>query len=453
MRNFLILYLVVLSLFLGACSTTTSSESNDLIKYIKKKAYPLNTASDLDILISTAGAKKLVLLGESSHGTHEFYLWRNIISKRLIREHGFNFIVVEGDFASLFELNRYVKNLPGTAGSAREVLEKLERWPAWMWSNEEIVDLAEWLRAYNDALPLKNKVGFYGKDIYGEWNSKDVVLQLLKENNRSLHKQVKRLYGCFDNYSRDSWAYAQAVQRGSPNCTSQTQKVVDILLNSRNTLKDIDDYTYFYILQNAMVVKNAEEFYRNAVVSGGDVLSWHSRVNHMHQTVQHLLSEYGKNAKGIVWAHNTHIGDASYTEMANVRQTNIGQLSRRDMGAENVFLIGLGTYQGTVIAGASWGAEMQTMRVPASPVGSIEDVLARTGLKSFYLIFDEQDRKNKSFMQPFGNRAIGVVYNPASDIAQYINTIMPMRYDAFLFFLETKALNPLVRKKGAKLSY
>lgn len=451
MRNFLIL-LVVLSLFFGACNAA-SSKNNDLIKYIKEKARPLNTASDLDTLISTAGTKKLVLLGEASHGTHEYYLWRDIISRRLIKEHGFDFIAVEGDFASLFELNRYVKNLPGAAGSAREVLEKLERWPIWMWGNEEIVDLAEWLRAYNDPLPFKNKVGFYGKDVYGEWHSKDVVLQLLKENNRDLHKEASGLYGCFDNYSRDSWAYARAVQRGSPDCTSQTQKVVDILLNSRNKLKNIDDYTYFYILQNARVVKNAEEFYRKAVVSRGDASSWNSRVNHMHQTVQRLLSEYGKNAKGIVWAHNTHIGDASYTDMIKVRQENIGQLSRRDMGAENVFLIGMGTYQGTVKAGSSWGAGMQKMRVPASPVGSIEEVFANTGLKSFYLIFDEQDRKNKSFMKPIGNRAIGVVYNPANDAGQYVNTIMPMRYDVFLFFFETKALNPLVRKKGAKLSY
>lgn len=443
MRNTLIIHLVALTLFSGA-REAASSENIDLVSYVKEKARPLNTASDLDKLISTAGARKLVLLGEASHGTHEYYAWRDTISRRLIKEHGFDFIAVEGDFASLYELNRYIKNLPGAAGSAREVLEKLERWPAWMWGNEEIADLAEWLKAHNDPLPFKKKVGFYGKDVYGEWHSKDVVLQFLDGRNRDLHKEVSGLYGCFDNYSRDSWAYAQAVQRGSPDCAAQTQKAVDILLKSRKKLKNIDDPAWFYILQNARVVKNAEKFYREAVVSRGDASSWNSRVNHMHQTVQRLFPEYGKNAKGIVWAHNTHIGDASYTEMVNAGQENIGQLSRRDLGAENVFLIGFGTSRGTVKAGASWGAKMQEMRVPTAAAGSIEEVFANTGLKSFYLIFDEQDRKNKSFMKPVGNRAIGVVYNPANDAVQYVNTIMPMRYDAFLFFLETKALKPLI---------
>ncbi|MBZ0243482.1 MAG: erythromycin esterase family protein, partial [Bacteroidales bacterium] len=319
---------------------------------ITRKAIPLDGDASLDRLISAAADKELVLLGEASHGTHEYYVWRDKISRRLISEHDFSFIAVEGDFASLYHLNRYVKNLDGAANSAQEVLLKLDRWPTWMWANEEVVALAEWLRDHNDSLAQDEKVGFYGMDVYDEWNSKKEVLDLLETTDQAAYEYVKEQYACFEPHKGDSWRYADAVRGGKANCATATKNVVDYIRNNRANFPKLSDDAFFYLLQNTIVVHNAEEFYRESLASRGDV-SWNSRVHHMHGTVNDLLNLYGVNSKGIVWAHNTHIGDAEYTNMRNSGQKNIGQLSREGLGGDNVFLIGLTTYEGKVMAGPS----------------------------------------------------------------------------------------------------
>ena len=406
-----------------------------------EKAISLENASSLDPLITAAGDKKLVLLGEASHGTHEYYMWRDIISRRLIEEHNFNFIAVEGDFASLYNLNLYVKNMEGAGNSAREVLMKLNRWPTWMWANEEVVVLAEWLRKHNDNLPQEKKVGFYGMDVYDEWHSKEMVLDLLKKTDEKSFNYAKQQYNCFNPHKGDSWEYAHAVKGGKPDCAEATKRVVDYIRSNRETLRELSDDVYFYLLQNAIVVHNAEEFYRESVASK-DAASWNSRVFHMRETVGDLLALYGENAKGIVWAHNTHIGDASFTSMRNTGEKNIGQLKRESLGKDKVFLIGFSSYRGKVIAGSSWGARMEEMTIPSAINNSLETKLKKTGLDAFYLIFDEEDRREEN-LKVMGHRAIGVVYNPQFDRRQFVPTIVPMRYDALIFFKETKALQPL----------
>ncbi len=409
---------------------------------INEKAIPLESEKSLDQLIAAAGDKKLVLLGEASHGTHEYYTWRDQISRKLIENHQFNFIAVEGDFASLYELNNYVKNNEGAANSAREVLLKLDRWPTWMWANEEVVTLAEWLRSFNDNLPQDKKVGFYGMDVYDEWQSKKRVLEVLQKTSSILFNSVQSQYDCFNPYKGESWQYAQAVKFGRSSCATPTKNVVELIKNNRNTLSDFSDDAYFYLLQNALVVHNAEKFYRKSVASE-DASSWNSRATHMHETVSDLLSLYGENAKGIVWAHNTHIGDANFTSMRNFNQKNIGQLSREKHGSNNVFLIGFTTYEGKVMAGSSWGSKMEEMTIPKATSNSVESKLNEIGLETFYLIFDEQDRADEKMTEVLGNRAVGVVYNPRNDSRQFVPTILPMRYDAKIFFRETKALQPL----------
>ena len=410
----------------------------------EQKTIPLEGDASLDELISAAADKELVLLGEASHGTHEYYLWRDKISRRLIEEQNFNFIAVEGDFASLYHLNRYVKNLDGAASSAREVLLKLDRWPTWMWANEEVVALTEWLRNHNDKLPQNEKVGFYGMDVYDEWNSKKVVLDLLKETNHSAYEYVKEQYNCFNPHKGDSWDYAHAVEAGKKNCAVATKNVVEYIRNNRNDFAELTDDTYFYLLQNTIVVHNAEEFYRESVASIGHV-SWNSRAHHMHGTVNDLLNLYGENSKGIVWAHNTHIGDAEYTNMRATGEKNIGQLSREELGSDNVFLIGFTTYEGKVMAGSSWGGRMKEMTIPPAVPNSIEYKLNEVDQESFYLIFDKEDRLDKN-LSVMGNRAVGVVYNPKKDNRQFVPTIVPLRYDALFFFKKTTALRVLNKR-------
>lgn len=407
---------------------------------IKQKAIPLEGSASLDQLISAAANKELVLLGEASHGTHEYYFWRDKISRRLITEHHFSFIAVEGDFASLYHLNRYVKNLDGAGSSAKEVLLKLDRC-TWMWANEEVVVLAEWLRKHNDSLSQDKKVGFYGMDVYDEWNSKKVVLELLESTNRTAYTYVKEQYRCFDPHKGDSWRYAHAVKAGKKDCASATLNVVNFVKNNRNNFPELNDDDYFYLLQNTIVVHHAEEFYRESVLSKSSV-SWNSRVNHMHGTVQNLLELYGDNSKGIVWAHNTHIGDAEYTNMRNSGNENIGQLTRNELGENNVFLVGFTTYEGQVMAGSSWGAPMRKMTIPPAIPNSIEYKLNEINEDKFYLIFNPEDRKGKN-LKPIGNRAVGVVYNPRRDQRQFVPTIVPLRYDALFFFKNTTALRVL----------
>lgn len=437
---------LVLSLILiipVACVAAAGQGGDDLPAYIRSKAKPLISAADLDRLVEDAGSRRLVLLGEASHGTHEYYAWRDSISRRLIAEKGFRFIAVEGDWASLYELNRYVKHMSGAASSAREVLEQLERWPLWMWGNHEVVALAEWMRAFNGDLPIEKRVGFYGKDVYDEWRSMDEVLDFLREHNRSLYRQARSHYACFSRYDGESWLYAQMVAQGANDCVLAVESVVELFRQNDNALSQVAAEDFFYAKQNALVVKHAERFYRLAVTRE-DASSWNARVGYMNMTVNTLLDKYGEGSKGIVWAHNTHIGDARFTEMAHFGQQNIGHLARVDHGPDDVFLLGFATYEGTVKAGSSWGDRMQRMQVPPAREESAEDVFKETGLKQFLILFDEQDRNHELFTQPMGNRAIGVVYNPGMDHRQnYINTIIPLRYDAIMFFRETSALTPL----------
>ena len=409
----------------------------------KEKAIPLENESSLDKLIETSGNKRLVMLGEASHGTHEYYVWRDKISRQLIEKHNFNFIVVEGDFASLYKLNRYVKNMDGAESSAKEVLLKLNRWPTWMWSNEEVVDLAEWLRNYNDSLPQNEKIGFYGMDVYDEWQSKRMVLELLENTNKASFDFVKDQYDCFHPFKGDSWQYARAVKAGKKDCSIATKTVVDYIRNNREALRELPDDIYFYLLQNAIVFHNAEEFYRESVASKGSV-SWNSRVFHMHETVVDLLSLYGENSKGIVWAHNTHIGDASYTNMRNSGEKNIGQLSRELLGSENVFLIGFTSYKGKVMAARSWGSPMEEMKIPKAISKSVESKLNDIGPEALYIIFDKKDREERN-LKVMGNRAVGVVYDPDRDRRQFVPTLVPLRYDAIIFFKKTTALRILTR--------
>lgn len=211
--------------------------------------------------------------------------------------------------------------------------------------------------------------------------------------------------------------------------------------NNRNSFAELSDDVYFYLLQNTIVVQNAEKFYRESVASRGNE-SWNSRVHHMHGTVNDLLHLYGENSKGIVWAHNTHIGDAEYTNMRNTGEKNIGQLTREQLGNTNVFLIGFTTYEGKVMAGSSWGSTMKEMTIPPAITNSIEYKLNQFGQESFYLIFDEEDRREKN-QKVLGNRAVGVVYDPKGDRRQFVPTLVPWRYDALFFFKKTSALRVL----------
>ncbi|TVR72150.1 MAG: erythromycin esterase family protein [Marinilabiliales bacterium] len=432
---------VFISFFLLSGSAPDSG-ADGLIEYFSRKAVPVQDAGDLDGIIELAGGRKLVLLGEASHGTSEFYSWRADITRRLIKEKGFSFVAVEGDWASIYRLNEYVKGRQGAPSSARRVLRRFDRWPEWMWGNTDIEELAEWLRQYNDQLPEEDKVGFYGMDVYGQWEAMDDLLRYSEKNLSEHHDVISQSMQCFAAYDRDEWVYARAVVgRGHRSCEDDLRNVAGLLTELAQKVDDENIDEFRRAKQNAYVVKNAEDFFRLAVTD--NTSSWNSRATHMWETVKRLLSWYGEDARGVVWAHNTHVGDARATVMRYQNMVNIGMLSRQELGHDNVFINGFGTYTGRVNAGSSWGSDMQRMTVPRGMEGSYEYIFGHVDYEQFYLVFDEEDRSKPELNEFRGHRAIGVVYNPRHETGNYVPTILPERYDSFIFIRETSPLSPV----------
>jgi erythromycin esterase-like protein len=402
---------------------------------------PLYGFEDLDPLMERIGDARYVLLGEASHGTAEYYNWRRMISQRLVRERGFSFIAVEGDWPDCYRVHRYVKGFEDAGDSARGVLQNFQRWPTWMWANEEVVGLAEWIRNYNRRLPESEKVGFYGLDVYSLWESMSAVLEYVERAGGAAAGAARRAFACFEPYEFDAQEYARATAWVDATCEKE---VVDLLRQLRVQAPRYERdgrEAFFNAEQNALVVKQAEKYYRTMIRN--DASSWNIRDTHMVETLDRLLDHHGQRAKAVVWAHNTHIGDARYTDMASEGMVNVGQLVRQRHADEGVVLVGFSSHHGTVIAGDEWGAPMRSMTVPAGRPGSWEDVLHQAAAGDRLLLLD-QGRSSPLISEPRGHRAIGVVYRPQYEaFGNYVPTVMSRRYDALVFIDETHALHPL----------
>jgi len=412
-----------------------------IIKEIQKYSRPLQNEQDLQPLYDRIGNAKIVMLGEASHGTHEYYTWRARISKKLIQEHGFSFIAVEGDWPDCYHLNRFIKGYEHTSAQAHEVLQEFNRWPTWMWANWEVAALAEWLKKHNHKLDAARKVGFYGLDVYSLWESMDSIMDYLKKVDPEALKVAQEAFRCFEPYREDEGqSYARASRLVPDLCRNE---VVTLLQELRAKLPQYDtDYeNTFSAEQNAIVAVNAEKYYR-AMTEGGSA-TWNLRDRHMADTLDRLLQFHGKDAKAIVWAHNTHIGDARATDMAADGMFNIGELARREYPEKDVVLVGFGSYKGSVIAGSSWGADMEVMPVPEGRKGSWEYLLHHAGNYD-QLIMTADLKKGLPGQLEIGHRAIGVVYRPQYEqYGNYVPSVIPDRYDAFIYINETRALYPL----------
>lgn len=411
-----------------------------LVDQIARVERPLRNENDLDALLDRIADRRIVLLGEASHGTSEYYEWRRRISERLIREKQFSFIAVEGDWPACYQLNRFAKRLPDSGKSARDVAHAFDRWPTWMWANEEVVKLIDWLRDYNEGLVMGERVGFYGLDVYSLWESMDAVVRYLERIDPEAAASARRAYSCFDPYHQDVQAYARATALVPTSCEVETMRaLIELRRNAAQYREDGRD-AFFNAEQNALVAQNAERYYRAMIYGGPD--SWNLRDTHMIETLDRLLKHYGPASKAIVWEHNTHVGDARYTDMAGSGLVNVGQLAREEWGQDEVYIAGFASYAGTVIAGEEWGAEMERMRVPEARNGSWEALLHEAGARDKLLLLDEL--QGEDALKTRGHRAIGVVYDPAWERAgNYVPTIMPRRYDALLYIDESHALHPL----------
>ncbi|REL38566.1 erythromycin esterase family protein [Rhodohalobacter sp. SW132] len=433
--RYLLRALSLLLLFSGCIFMALPADAQQAGDLISQNAIPFETADDFDELINQAGERTLVLMGEASHGTSEFYTQRAELSKRLIEEKGFNFIAVEGDWPAMSRINEYVKHIETGPGTLEEAMNYINRWPLWMWRNHEVKDLLSWLHEYNRDLNPDERVGFYGVDLYAKQDAMGQVISYLEEIDPDLASRADRNFACMTRHGSIQ-QYLQMVSQSGEDCSEDFADVLQLV--RENTEKG---WHFFNAEQNTKVAMNAEEHYRGNLMRGAQ--SWNARASHFYLTAERLLSFYGEGSRGIVWAHNTHIGDARATDMARQGAHNIGQLAREDLGEENVFAIGFGTYEGHVLAGREWEAEMEVMRTPQARSGSWEEMLEATGLPRFYLIFDNEEL-NSALQSSIPHRAIGVTYNPANESqGNYVNTILPDRYNAFVFTRETDILEVL----------
>ena len=401
-------------------------------------SHRLQSEKDLDSLLQQIGEANIVLLGEASHGTAEYYDWRAAITKRLVLEKGFNMMAVEGEWADSYRVNQFIKGAPKDSAEAIELLRQYDRWPTWMWGNYHIASLVTWLNQYNQSRAANNKVGFFGLDVYCLWESTQELMPYIQSND-SLMRIAQQVQQCFQPFSADPMAYAYSVANASANCRAQTERLWQSIYNFTGGTTATNE-AEFVMQQNALVALNGERYYRTSTSSYPE--SWNIRDQHMTQTISRLMALHGPNAKLVVWEHNTHVGDARYTDMASDGTVNVGQLVREKFGQNNVYIVGFGSYKGSVIAAREWGGPVEVMKVPPAQKGSWEDLLHRQGAEN-KILFSHELKNTAALKTSIGHRAIGVQYDPARESRNYVPSIIPNRYDAFIFIDETKALRPL----------
>jgi erythromycin esterase-like protein len=402
---------------------------------------------DYDPLVRRAREATYVLLGEASHGTHEFYRARVEITKRLIAEQRFTLVAVEADWPDAYRVNRYVRGA-GDDTSAEQALADFHRFPSWMWRNTDVAEFVTWLREYNDSLPAgARKVGFYGLDLYSIYTSMEEVVRYLDELDAAAAGRARDRYACFGHFGRDPHAYGRQTGRGDVESCERgaVEQLVELRQMAARTALDsgqLDEDHRFYAEQNARLVVEAERHYR-AVYRGGQE-SWNLRDRHMAQTLEELVAHARRReapAKAVVWEHNSHVGDARATDMRELGQLNVGQLMRERHGAQ-AFSAGFTTYTGTVTAASHWGAEAERKHVRPALPGSWEGVFHEQGLPAFMI--DGRDLEGTALQ-----RAIGVVYRPETELlSHYFYATAGEQFDAVIHIDETCAVQPLERTSG-----
>ena len=420
---------------------------------LKQESLPLRAGmlSDYDPLLESIGNARFVLLGEATHGTHEFYRERAEITQRLITEKGFTAVAIEADFPDAARVNRYIQG-KGEDSDAIEALGGFQRFPAWMWRNADVLDFVGWLRAHNEGQPRSEpKVGFYGLDLYSMNASIEAVLQYLDRVDPAAANLARKRYGCFHTYGGDTqkYGYETALGQGHSCEDAVVSQFVDLYSRTlqsahghgREAAEDL-----FVAKQNARLVKNAEEYYR--MMYRSDVSSWNLRDNHMVETLFELeqhLDQRRTPPKIVVWAHNSHLGDARATEMGYRGEWNVGQLVRQRYPAQTR-LVGFTTYQGTVTAASGWGGSAERKRVRPALPGSFEALFHEAQLNRALLLLKDSSTLRQALHEPRLERAIGVIYRPENERqSHYFQSQLVDQFDAVIHLDETRAVEPLER--------
>lgn len=412
-----------------------------LVERIADAAEPFSTieAVDLGPLLERVGDARIVLLGEATHGTSEFYRMRERISRELIVKKGFRFIAIEGDWPDAARVDHYVRHLE--YGPAEWTA--FARFPTWMWRNNEVRDFINWLRQHNAATEPEARVAFHGLDLYSLYVSIRAVLNYLDQVDPEAARVARQRYGCLTPWQGDPATYGHAALTGSyRTCEPQVVRALKELLEKRVAYAGHDGERFFDAVQNARLVTNAERYYR--IMYYGSRASWNLRDEHMFTTLKNLLAFYGTDSKAIVWAHNSHVGDSAATEMVSRGEHNIGHLCRQEFGG-SAYLVGFGTNSGTVAAASDWDGPMEIKKVQPALPKSYERLCHATGHSRFMLGL--RDRAGLTGAQGLGKphleRAIGVVYRPETERAShYFHAILPQQFDEYIWFDDTRAVTP-----------
>jgi protein-L-isoaspartate(D-aspartate) O-methyltransferase len=396
--------------------------------------------ADLNPLIERIGSARIVLLGEATHGTSEFYRMRESITRDLIIKKGFRFIAIEADWPDAARVDHYVRHFeyPPSEWTA------FARFPTWMWRNTEVRDFVNWLRKHNGTVERGKRVAFHGLDLYSLYDSIRSVLNYLDEVDPASAKIARERYGCLTPWQRDPATYGHAALTGSyPTCEAHVIRTLTDLLAKRRAYAERDGERFLDAEQNARLVANAERYYR--IMYYGSRASWNLRDSHMFETLENLLAFHGPDSKAVVWAHNSHVGNAAATEMAARGEHNIGQLCRKEFG-EQAYLIGFGTHTGTVAAASEWDGPMEVQKVRPSLPNSYEQVCHATGRARFMLgLRGRSDLYGpKALGKERLERAIGVIYRPETEMAShYFRANLPQQFDEYIWFDTSHAVTPL----------
>jgi len=423
----------------------TDREALEAVRHAARWFDP--SSEGFEPLLDSIGDASLVLIGEASHGTHEFYRTRAEITKALVARKNFNLVAVEADWPDAYRVNRWVRNASADE-TADEALGDFVRFPRWMWRNREVVDFASWLRQHNERVTIQAQTGFYGLDLYSLHTSIEAVLAYLRKVDPSAAERARYRYGCFEDFAEDTQAYGYAATIGlSRSCED------DVVAQLADLRRRAAEYAardgrvaadeYFFAEQNARLVRNAEEYYRS--MFGGRVESWNLRDTHMMETLEALLAHVRRiagHARAVVWAHNSHLGDARATQMGAQGELNLGQLVRERFGRD-ARSIGFTTHTGTVTAASNWDEPAQRKRVRPSLEGSYERLFHDAGIDRFLLLLDDAVIR-RALGTPRLERAIGVIYRPDTErMSHYFRAQLADQFDAIVHIDTTHALEPL----------
>ena len=406
--------------------------------------FEANDSADLEPLLRRIGNARVVLLGEATHGTSEFYRMRECISRELIERKGFAFIAIEGDWPDAARVDHYVRH----AEYAPSEWTAFARFPMWMWRNQEVRDFVDWLRARNATVDPAKRVAFHGLDLYSLYNSIRSVLNYLDDVDPRAARVARERYGCLTPWQSDPATYGHAALTGTyETCEREVVTMLLDLMEKRQAYAEHDGERFLDAVQNARLVANAERYYR--IMYYGSRASWNLRDGHMFETLKTLLAFHGPESKAIIWAHNSHVGDSAATEMSSRGEYNIGHLCRKEFGSA-AYSIGFGTNSGFVAAASDWDGPMEVKAIRPALSGSYEWLCHESEHPRFLLPlrFPVSPDVVTGLLKPRLERAIGVIYRPKTELeSHYFQAILPHQFDEYIWFDETKAITPLTTAK------